>query len=289
MSIKIKQKEYPLGYSDLIPEGICGLISDSKLDELDYALVKRYLAKTRPAKPKSFKKVKKPNSNPLNDIPKFVPKAASKEQISTSKPEKTKVPRGMVPELNINYKNLELPDFVDNLDISNIVQVSESTLQQISKRTEKRTKALGNLLLRNTVPSILANAAALNYVGAVMQDSFDIEFEEDPSITEALKDITKFEVLEFFVDRLKIPFHRKEMILAQFIDKLTTKTVDRMESSLKAKSNEHRIKTLEAVLLQRSKGKDGMSVHRQNNGPVSGEHMVERPMITVPERNSRHI
>lgn len=293
MTLKLITKSYPVGYSEMMPEGICGLIEKTSVPVFKFS---KPVVKVKRAKPKVVKPPKKKvKVNPILDSAQVKLEVTPIQPPPTKPKPKSKRKKlfgkvGMIPELEINYDNLKLPESIQGLDMSNTVEVSEETLQNISQVTELRTKQLGKLLLSNTAPSILAHAAAVNYVSAVMQDSFDIEFEEDPSISEAIRDITKIEVLEFFTRKLKIPKHRKESIMAAFVDKMTTKTVDRMELALKRESNEQRIKALEAVLVQKSKGADGKTVMRKYGNQVDpGERILERPMITVPERKSKRI
>ncbi len=313
MSIRLKITDYPIGYSDLLPEGICGILEDSApvVLKLKPKKASRLLPHSTciTSKIKTLKRLKidpvdleyssdlggilmRPTielgvTSPKKHAPRKEPLQAASTKASPSSRSSN------ISDLEINYDNLNLPKHVLDLDTSNTVEVTEGLLQRIARQTERRTKALGNLLLSSTAPSIIAHAAAINYVSAVMEDSFDIEFEEDPSIGEAVRDITKLEVLEFFTQHLKVPKHRKEAIMSAFVEKLTTKTVDRMEKALTQNNQENRIKALEAVLVSRSKVKgDGQppsgSIRRSSEQPDK-ERVLQRPMITPPDRKSTRI
>jgi hypothetical protein len=292
----IKTKKPPLGYSDLLPEGICGLMEESKslgyfdktqkFTKLERKKLKQLIKSKE--KPIVKQKVDKNPALPFGMIatplpPTYKPIETVRERIEKKK--KT----SYVPELEIDYDALELPEHVLELNTENTVKVSESLLDKISKKTEIRTKHLSRLLLTNTAPSILSYASSVNYVNAVMSDSFGIDFDEDPSLVEAIKDITMFEVLEFFIARLKIPEDRKDLILNTFIDKLTTKTVDRMETILKNKTVENKVKTLEAYMIRKSKNKGEVIRQKENiTDPQDGrtERIINRPMIT-PKKGRR--
>ena len=325
MAFKVKKTVYPLGFSDLLPEGICGYIepvtvfttrksrtanttsSDSTTHLLNTFNVKTKSKKIKTrVKLKKLTKKRKLKTKPLttsiealsgspivDQVTKGIPLAPPSKTTTIKHPPRTEKPSsriGKVPELDINYDGLDLPAHVKNLQVSNTVEVEEPFLHKISRITERRTRKLGELLLANTAPSILAQAAATSYVNTVMSDSFNIEFEDDPSIGEAIRDITKIEVLEFFTKRLKVPVHRKEQIMTAFVEKMTTRTVDRMEKILAQGTTMSQIKTLEAVLGSRSKGGEKRVV-RQGDVMATGpqEHLIERPMITRPNRKSTRI
>lgn len=269
--IKTLDLKYPLGFSDIIPEGIVGILDNSPLPTYKYKhhITKQPVASltTRKAKtsPKKIDKVKK-------DRPKVQPAVKLTREVK----EKLK----SIPDLEINYDKLSVPTHILNLDTTNTIEVDEDLLKSISSITETRAKKLGELLLCNVAPSILAYTASLNYVSAVMQDAFSIEFEEDQSLNEAIRDVTKIEVLEFFVSRLEIPKARKEQLMKAFVDKLTTKTIDRMESILKHGNSDPRLKALEAVLVKKSNPDDIITNTNQ-------ERVAKRNMIAVPPRSRK--
>ncbi len=262
MTFMIKPQSYPLGYSNLVPEGICGVT--------DFIAQPIIEDKQRPR----TKRVKSIKRSVKDVVSKRVPTSVG------------------ISGLNIDYKGLDVPKHIKHLKADNTVEVEESLLQKVARVTDNRAARLGRMLLANTAPSILAYTASMNYVSAIMQDSFGIELEEDPAMPEALRDITKFEVLEFFVQRLKIPNHRKELILSSLIDKITSKTVERMELATKRGSNENKVKALEAVLASRSTGtRTGAPgvVLRSKNPADTQERILERPMITTKDRKSTRI
>lgn len=288
MSVKFIKSSYPLGFSDLLPEGICGLIDEFTLPPISLKRPPKVRLKHKPLK--GLKALK--SQEPFVVQPRYdTLRITRKEKIDErGRGRNDKGKPNTITDMNINYGNLSVDPKFSDLETTNTVEVAESLLQRIARTTESRTKQLGKLLLANVAPSILAHQAALNYVGAVMQDSFDIELEEDVSIGEALRDITKIEVLEYFTKKLKVPEHRKEAIMSAFVDKITTGTVARMENMLKQGRQEGVAKTLEAVLSSRAKGSEPVVVRGKTPDPYSKERVLQRPMLSVPKHNQkRHI
>jgi hypothetical protein len=298
MSVKLTKPIYPLGFSDLLPEGICGLLPNSTPPVLTLPKLKVKVLKSKKKALKGIHKIKpisfgQPIIVHTSPPVSLIPPPLSKKTGSTKKKKKRlfSSESKSISEMSINYDKIEVPDYLSGLETSNTIEVSETLLHKIARVTEIRTKQLGKLLLANTAPSILAHVASINYVSAVMQDSFDIEFEEDPSIGEAIRDITKIEVLEFFTRKLKVPEHRKEAIMSAFVDKLTTCTVARMEILMRQGHNENKVKELEAVLTSRARGSESVVVrgksNKDHNTNQQQERVLQRPMIPVPPRQSR--
>jgi hypothetical protein len=322
---------YPMGYSDLLPEGICGLLDTGSYagNSLSSSFKRKKSKKEGKVKVKVKAKVTKDKEPSVAKVNKVATKVAKKAKSIADKyigaisyfagqehPDEKKVARQATPVpqimsffagqeapkvpkskrklktersqnipkkakrggMEIDFEHLKQPDIMEKLDLDNIIEVEEELLQKVSKITEIRTRKLSKKLLLSITPSILAYSASVGYVGAVMSDSFGIDLEEDKSLTEAIKDITKLEVLAFFVDKLKIPLKFKENLLGNLIDKLTTKTVDRMEVKLKQTTAEDSVKKLEAVLAKGST-KETAVIRQKSRDEIEGEHMIKRPML----------
>lgn len=249
---------YPLGYSDILPEGICGILGGTSLPLYSsfHPLTKKPCIPTvlQPKRPK--KSVK----------PVVIPKAKPSKRTRKN------------PSLQIDYTSLSLPAYADNLQLDNTVVVSEKLLKRVTKITEKRSDKLSELLLCNSIPSILAYTSSMNYVAAVMKDGFNIDLEEDAAVQEFIKDVVKLEVIEFFVSRLQVLDSRKQLILDELATRVLDSTMKTLERQQKSQQSEQRSKLLEAVLAKRSQPTTSGVVKQKSNNGLE-ERIVRMPMI----------
>jgi hypothetical protein len=242
--------KFPEGFSDLLPEGICGIMEyDSPLD-LAEATVKT--TKKRKIKWQTLLTVSRTiNKEILLDVPKAR---------NTTRDTKPLLVSSNALGLNIDYKTLSLPDEIRQLDLTNVVEVQEDLLEKIASQTENLTKEMGEMILLKIAPLILAYESSINYVNAVMQDGFGIQFEEDPAVREGIKDITKMAMFEFIISHTHLEHAKKELLSTTFIEKQAAASVERMEILQRKSSNsEYLNKHLEAVLATRSSGKSSVA------------------------------
>ena len=245
MLTKKQRKKFPEGFSDMLPEGICGITEFNTLFDL----------------------YEKPSLETEWVTVLEVPLLKRKEKIEsvqeevllkpTSKVERPKDDdlRGSAMGMAIDYEKLRIPTELQHLELSNAVEVPEGLLEKIAEETEALTRSMGEMILLKIAPMILAYESSLNYVGAVMQDGFGIEFEDDPNMREGIKDMTKLTMFDYIVSKLAISEDRKAQIMTTLIDRQVEATVARMEIISKRAQIGTHVKQLEAIIASRSTGK----------------------------------
>jgi len=210
-----KTKAEQLGSSDLLPEGVFGMTEQ------------------RPVRRK-------------RRVPETQPKTRTRAKL------KVLDQRSYVPDLNINYDNLELPEAAKGLTLSNTVPIPEALLELVKARTEGRTRALSHLILKSVTPSILACDAALSYTKAFMETGFGFSVSADSSIQDGLEELVRLEVLSYFVRRSQMLRSQKRKLLRD----LTAKTAETMSATMSASSKKKdfgdKLAKLEAFVLHKS-------------------------------------
>jgi hypothetical protein len=261
-----------VGYSDISPEGIFGIIDNTAttyqkylkytLRSLDTGFKFKLLT---PGRKFNLKKVKLKTDHTPFSIGTPVPYVEDNIPTSTSihqTPATLDIPT--VP-IEVDYQNLDIPVPQSVLEeCDNVVEISEDLLSLIASTTDAKTKEVSRLMLTSTSTTILSYQHAVNYVRAVMADAFNIDFSADLSVELAVKEIAKFEILSYFVQNLTIEPSHKELLLSKFIQELVPKLVNRMVTADTVKQNQAKI--LEAVIASRGKPqqKDETRVHNPN-------------------------
>ena len=260
----IKKRSRP---EDPIPEGIYGLTGPSK-------------TKKRP--PKVTTSTKKAPKKAPSVISKKAPSVTVKKRSTRSlKLARDKI--SYVPDLDIKYDSLYIPDSVAGLPLDNVVALSDSLLRFVKSKTELRTKNLSNMILRSLVPSVLACEASLSYTKTFLESGFGFEMHSDQTIPDSLNDLIRLEVLTYFIKVSRLPRSIKVRLMNELSDKFAEQIVSTMKESLGKKKMEDRVHDMEAFVMRtRSDGKVTSS-RKQNAsentpapGPTSGRGAVKR-------------
>lgn len=224
------------GKSDLLPEGIYGVTSTSKRSKSQSSAVVKppksnKQPKARPSKVLKVKQKTKPSDK----------QGRRNVRLNTEK---------VMPDLEIDYSNLGLPAEATDLNIRNVVEIKESLLKDINRITGARTKNLSRVLLKAVTPTLLSYDAAMSYVKTVLGSGFKLEVDTDTSLLEIVKDITRLEVVSFYVKRLSLKEELKDEYLKTIIAKLIDHSMVQMDRVEKSNHLSSRVRDLEGVLVR---------------------------------------
>jgi hypothetical protein len=139
-----------------------------------------------------------------------------------------------------------------------VVSIPEKLLQEIVKKTDIRTKKLSMLMLSRLTPSILSYDASASYVQTVLKDGLNIDVDVDQGVTEIIKELTRLDVIYFFLRRLALPKTYKDRFITAFIDNLAKTSLEGMLKANKNNDIHRKLKELEGVLSR--KHQDGKRV-----------------------------
>lgn len=202
-------------------------------------------------------------------------KSKAKKQKKKGKPlrqkitldkKKTKKKRDSVvmPSLEINY-GASMPEQAKGLELENVVSIPEEVLQKVVRTTEKRTKELSRMMLDSVTPSMLSYDAASNYVQAVLSDGLKIDVEVDRGVLEVVKEMSRLDVIFFYMKRLKLPKSLKEKFMHTFIEEMAKSSLEGMKKSDKSESFSSQLREMEAVIMKRSERQAQQGKTRQSN------------------------
>jgi hypothetical protein len=179
-------------------------------------------------------------------------KASRIRDAKKPKPAKRK-PRVM-PSLDINYDSM-LPKEAEGLKLDNTVDIPVPLLKSIGRLTNARTRSLSNLLLTSATPAALSYEAASSYVKAVLSDGLKIDVDIDRGVMEVVRDLSRLDVIHYFVKRLKLPQQYKQQFLSAFITELSKSSLENLRKSDKSNVMSEHIRELEGVIAKRSNSK----------------------------------
>lgn len=263
----INSKHYGFGFSDILPEGICGILPESnvpiipkrakKLKTIKRKKRKKLTANSIDLAQQFFLSTNTDKPTVFNEIPEsFIEEAHPLEDLH-------------FPEIHIDYDNINKGrEFVEKFSPTNAITVSDNILKDITSITDIRTKELAQRLLTSIVPTVLSYGNAVAYVQAIMRDSFNVELEPDISIVEALREITKIEVIDFAVKNMDIDQPLKDLIMSKFIEHHMPLSVTQMSKVERNQAFSKNMSNLQAVIGRRSE--EGSRVYTKG----SGEHHV---------------
>lgn len=204
-------------------------------------------------KGKSKAKKQKKKGNPL------------RQKITLDK-KKTKKKRDPVvmPSLEINYEST-LPERAEGLELENVVSIPEEVLQKVVRKTERRTKELSRMMLNAVTPSMLSYDAASNYVQAVLSDGLKIDVEVDRGVLEVVKEMSRLDVIFFYMKRMQLPKSLKEKFMHTFIEEMAKSSLESMKKQDKSESFSSQLREMEAVIMKRSERQAQQGKTRQSN------------------------
>jgi hypothetical protein len=157
----------------------------------------------------------------------------------------------VMPSLAINYEST-LPKQAEGLQLENVVSVSEEILQKVVRKTESRTKKLSKLMLDSVTPSMLSYDAASNYIQAVLSDGLNIDVEVDRGVLEVVKEMSRLDVIFFYMKRLKLPKSLKQRYMHTFIDEMAKSSLEGMKKHDKSETFSQQLREMQAVVMKRS-------------------------------------
>jgi hypothetical protein len=157
----------------------------------------------------------------------------------------------VMPSLAINYEST-MPPQAEGLELENVVSIPEEVLQRVVKKTEKRTKRLSKMMLNSVTPSMLSYDAASNYVQAVLSDGLKIDVEVDRGVLEVVKEMSRLDVIFFYMKRMKLPKSLKEKFMHTFIEEMAKSSLEGMKKADKSESFSSQLREMEAVIMKRS-------------------------------------
>lgn len=180
-----------------------------------------------------------------------------------------------IPDLNILYDRLELPSAAKGLPIENAVSLSEELLQFVKGKTEARTRDLSNLILRSSIPSMLACDASLAYTKTFLESGFGFSTTPDETIPASLADIVRFEVLAYFIRVSRLPKVVKAKLLDTLTDRFSEQIVTTMKESLHKKKIDEKVKDMEAFVM-RTRSDNKITTLKRDSDKTPGRASMKR-------------
>lgn len=279
-----------IGCSKVIPEGIFGAV-DMPEDN----------SNPQPEKKRKFVQIGEHRVELTDMIPmsvkvkgKIVKKKNKKlgknkiKTVSIERPvEKKKKKQSVMPAIQINYEGADLPPEAEGLSLDNVVSIPEEVLKRVVRTTETRTKRLSKLMLNSVTPSMLSYDAASNYVKAVLSDGLKIDVEVDRGVLEVVKELSRLDVVHFYLKRLSLPKALKEHYMKVFIDEMAKSSIETMKKTDKSDSQSSMLREMQAVVMKRSEHQNNehakeKSLERLGGTAVSKRSRKDKPVSNVP-------
>jgi hypothetical protein len=318
--IKKPKKKYPPGYSEEVPEGILGLTDAdyddmikgmSEADDISTAIAAAAAKGThrkkgsKTSKDKAKDRSEKPSKSKSNkghkdqkDHAVYSKDSRARPQQSKVKAKKARVSKSklrsrVLPDFSINYE--EPPAEVAKVPVANAVTVPDTLLKAVIDQTDDTTRKLSNLILRGLAPSIMSYEAASSYVQAAMADGLKMDVEMDKGVLDVVKEMTRLDVMYFFLRRLKLPKQYKALYMKAMIDKMADYSIRALEKSDKTDAHRKYIKEIEAYVVRRSdRAKEhGASSYQQRQEAQKGSDGKpkggpKKPSVGPGVKRSRH-
>ena len=288
-----KREKHVLGVSKELPEGIFGLLK---------TLAPSSRVRTKVKTSKALKARRAFNSGATSAAAaaegglvktrlkvKHTPKTAG---LAETKPKiKTKTRRfeednlldgRIMPGLDMSHARL-IPREAKGLDLSNVVSIPEEMLELISNKTQLNTQELSDLMLLNTAPAVLSFDAASSYVGTVLNDGLGIEVDIDRGVLEVVKDLSRMDVVFFFLKRLALPLTFKKKFMHTFSEDLAHQSLASMQKTNRSESMSQHLRELEGVLVKRSEHNNNKAVsnRRTRSSPNGGMEERQTDLSTI--------
>lgn len=209
-----------------------------------------------------------------------------RQKVTLEKKKKKKTARDSVvmPSLEINYE-ASLPKVAEDLELENVVSVPEEVLQRIVKKTERRTKEFSKLMLNSVTPSMLSYDAASNYIQAVLSDGLKIDVEVDRGVLEVVKEMSRLDVIFFYLKRLALPKSLKQKFMNTFIEEMAKSSLEGMKKQDKSEAFSSQLREMEAVIMKRSErqAQQGKTRKAKPDGRIGGtDDRRMKPDANVP-------
>jgi hypothetical protein len=193
--------------------------------------------------------------------------------------------RGVEAQIHIPGARINEDMYSDNvpdLEYENVVEVPEQLLKRVTRRSDKRTRDLSDLMLSRIMPSIMALEASQSYVTTALRDGLNIDVEMDSSMFEAIKSITNLDMLFFFLKKSSMPLKFRKQFMSTVVDEMAKNTVSDMQTAAKTKTREKAMAEMQSYITR------GYSNHlraeerrRSRTEPAPG---MESPIGVVDEQ-----
>lgn len=157
------------------------------------------------------------------------PPKLAKRQHKPSKPRPVVKAASGFPRPEINYNRLQIDS---PAGYQNVVGVSESQLRAVQRRTEKRAKALSEMILKDQAPSMLSVEYAFEYARAALSDGFGVEVEVDDSVADTLVSLGRLDIIVFFIQRMKMPKEYRKAFIEHMLSRYADHTMTQLNATL---------------------------------------------------------
>lgn len=264
---------------DLMPEGVYGITSPEAPTRGRRSKAPTPTPKVRSSSTTSKSRVKPPVSRsksksrgepPTTFTAKSVRKTSKRS--SRAAPPKPILLRGgresFIPGLDIRYDQLEMPSAAKDLPLTNAVALSDELLTFVKNKTELRTRNLANLILRSSIPSMLACDAGLAYTKTFLEAGFGFETIPDQTIPDSLADLVRFEALIYFVRVSSLPKLTKRKLIDLLTRRFADQIAETLKESLHKKKVDDKVRDMEAFVLRTRS--DNKVVTSQREDPEGG-------------------
>lgn len=169
-----------------------------------------------------------------------------------------------------------LPEAARKAGVQNTVKLPKAMLRRIIRVTNTRSERATDLILSNVAPSILSYVAASNVAIASLSDGLSVEMDADDGMVEVIKELTRLDVVFFYLKRLKLPVGMKKEYMRLMIAEIVKRSIEEMVKKDKQKS-------LIGVSGEISKRLEGI-VSRGRSQVKKGEPLTE---VEAPVRASK--
>lgn len=198
---------------------------------------------------------------------------------------KKKKKQSVMPAIEINYDGSGLPPEAEGLNLDNVVSIPEEVLKRVVRTTETRTKRLSKLMLNSVTPSMLSYDAASNYVKAVLSDGLKIDVEVDRGVLEVVKELSRLDVVHFYLKRLSLPKALKEHYMRVFIDEMAKSSIESMKKADKSESQSSMLREMQAVVMKRSEHQTAEQTKEKAQQRLGGTAVTKRSRKDKPVSN----
>ncbi len=219
----------------------------------------------------------RPEDKVKTQKPEFVSRRTKKEQPIGSRrvrdrdePAPTRRKTRVLPEIKINYDNATLPAEAAGLDLMNVVNIPDQLLKNLSLSIEGKTKDAAKLILLSAATSILSYDAASSYAKTVLRDGLAIDVSVDNGVGDVLRDMTRMDLLFYYVKRLQIPQPMKRLYMATLVEELAKRAAATLDKADKSNAISDVVGTI-------SKRLEGVVVRKKSDVKTGDDPNSESP------------
>lgn len=139
----------------------------------------------------------------------------------------------------------------------NTIPIPKTLLRRINRNTTDKSDDLSRLMLESIASSVLSYDAATNVVQTVLSDGLGIEATIDESMPEVIHQLSRLEVIFFFLKRMRLPKEIKNKFMSELVlhnAKLIAEKVNKVDRSKSFSDTLQQMsKQLEGYLVEKGK------------------------------------